>query len=439
MNTEKNRRDNRQQSNRQWYQILAAEAQKIVLPARPVFDKIVAAYLICWLQRRTNGLNAGGIEIEFREDQHPTPQTWERWRNELAYVLDVGTEKYQLKEKGSATQVLADREEAITAHPIMQRLVEITVENNETGYLKQYKHSVVWILREMYKLDKYSKREIVEHVGRMIHRRIKAQEIINDDRCGDRTEETFRACAELRDLIEEIGTGFEPFTLSRYALDLWIYGYSANKIREEVAYFLEAEQLGKEKAENCGSEFYACEHREFGWKRAVCVRTNDDNIGRWVLNNLPYDIVMIRRDKSDPRNRNVVVLTRGGKEKINLAPLADLLVWLEGHAQKDQVAGRWYYDERINALLNGTVGHGVPATFLTDACLIRLLEHFLFEFRRKSDDELMKLAKEIANTQPESRKVDLGKVVEFLRQAKPRRQEGRREHRSSDRKVANGN
>lgn len=364
--------------------VTARDAKKLVLPWQPVFDKIAAAFMVAAIQGVSDLAN---MIIELQENQHPAASTLRRWVAEMALVIDVGREKYQLNGKGSACSVLASREHV---EGLLAKLAHIADKNNKTGYLKGYNHSVVWILREMYKLG-YSKMDVVQAVGHAIRMWIQAQEPSVRKKNADRTKESFLSEAELAELRKEVGDDFRDFTLAQYALNIWLCGYSVTKIKERVEYFLEAERKARETEAGLEEVFEESRWLEFAENQGILLETDNERLGRWIIKNRNWKVVIIRH----PARKNVVILTRG---EIDLSLLATVLILLEGHAQKDQEHGRWYYDDRINAILNGTVGHHVPATQLTNDQLIELVDLLVLGFRRYQGQAINDLADRLIGT-----------------------------------------
>ncbi|OIO39752.1 MAG: hypothetical protein AUJ72_00090 [Candidatus Omnitrophica bacterium CG1_02_46_14] len=407
-----------------WHKVSARETKKIVLPKHPVFDKIVAAYIIAYLQGKPLGLSE--IELEFREDQHPTQQTWKCWADEETYVVDVGTEKYQLLGKGSATCAVASREGIFKNNRILAELAKITDKNNETGYLKGYRCSIVYILREMYKMS-YSRTDVVLAVADAIHAWVRAQEPKVRETLKSRTRENLESENAIRGLLDRSGRGFEDFTVSRYIRDMWLTGYSVVDIIQKASFFLDANKQAREENRGMADVWEKTAKYLFANGQAVSFRTGDERLARWVLSNAhnfktkqPFQLLLVRRQVSDPRDRNVTILTKSSD--INLKALAAFLYTLEFHAQKNQEHGRWFYDDRINAMLNGTVGHGVPATRLSDKQLQTLIEVLVFKTRQLSDslsveDQVDNLVDAVFNGGP--KKSTLGEFVDQLIEVQP--------------------
>jgi hypothetical protein len=84
--------------------------------------------------------------------------------------------------------------------------------------------------------------------------------------------------------------------------------------------------------------------------------------------------------------------------------LAGAMILLEGHAQRDQVRGRWYFDPRYNALLNGTLCHGVPATHLDDGNLTYLIELLVLDSERIGGEQVDQLVDRAVSILPGSRR-----------------------------------
>jgi len=352
-----------------------------VLPHRPVFDKIAALAIV--VAEKFGNITKQIIKefpLEFREDQHPSNATWQRWEREGKLVIDVGHQKYQLLEKGSASTVMVSTLDI--SSPVLLRLAEIADKNNRTGYLKESSHSVVWILREMYKLG-YQKLDVVRGVLDVISMWLLTEECLADESKQTRSGSSFFEEPALTDFIKALTKNkpreeayYADFTIGQYAINLWLVtDDTPEKIIEKCNFFLEAESRARAEEANLDKIFDATPKVKFADGRGVLLHTCNEMLGRWCLKHKNYSIVAVR---TRPNEGNVVILTRGSQNQINLRWLAGVLVLLEHHAQRDQRRGRWFYDERINALLNGTVGHHVPATKIGDDNLVGLISLLVF-------------------------------------------------------------
>lgn len=389
----------------------------IVGPREWVFDKLVASYL--WIMFHLGELNFENVEFVFRKNQHPAKKLWELWKNLVrCLILDLGMEKYQFLFAGSSTERVAEMIRA-KGEPggILDQLIQITVENNQTGYLKHGHHdSVVGLLRELYKLGKragYGRRDVAIAVLQLIHAWVRAKAMVGHHQ---RDEASLFVEPQLAELLKKTGKKFQDFTLSQYVLHLWVLGYEVEEIQSRLDYFYRGKELVAEIRRNLPKEFEAMDRdhkRVFAHGRAILLVTANRFLAGWVLNKARnrqgrlFDLVMVRRESDDKNNRNVVFLARtpGGNKKseLDLGYLGALLIILEGHSQRNLEWGRWYYDGRIEGLFNGTDLHGVPCTQLSDELLTLLVDILVFY---RQEFNLGRLMKDLRRCVPDGRHDD---------------------------------
>ena len=416
-------------NDRGWYPVTPKETKVLVLPARPTFDKIVAAWLVAFIRGLYLGIDQ--FEIELRQDQHPRDSTWERWGEVFAYVIDVGREKYQILKKESATAVVAEREglveinekgiikATLDEYRLIAKLVEITNHNNETGGLKQFGHSVVWILREAYKIGK-NRKNVVGRVFRVVSEWYRAQDKLerNQHINPDRTDEALLAEEGLQGVLNRSDRDFRDFTVARYIRDMWHNGRDIENIIARATWFLDVEKEARETNANLGPVFKAAPKREFAKGKGLVIVSGDERLGRWIFKNRQFQTLLIRTETASEKNRNMVILTSGSSKQMNLRYVAAILIYLEGHAQMDQSMGRWFYDERINALLNGTKGYGVPTTFICDNWFVDLFELMVYNVLSLTKKGLRMFADDLIKETAEARrgrKVDEKIVYQLLK------------------------
>lgn len=400
-------------SEAMWTPIRAKDAKRLVFPARPTFDKMVGGFLVATAMGKVFELPP----MEFRSEQHPSPLDWDRWEKGQAYVIDVGAQKYQLQEKGSAAEIIISREPELKKNDVLLKLVKMTVDNNQTGFLKGIPQSIVWILREMYQ-DGHPVREVVEAVMDVVHCwvRVHESEQLNQPLFSEaRTIDSLRECSELKDILQRCAskTLVDEFSVGQYVANMWCCGYSTDLIKLRANWFLDANRVAKLRKEGLGKVWDQADKRFFAFDgqsatRAVFIRTIEEGLAGWAIKNItragkPIQLVMVRRFRHDPRERNVAILTNATCRP-NLSALAEALILVEGHAQENK-SGAWYFDTRINALLNGTSGFGAPATFLSDELLINLVE--VLVYKRGDlflDDQVEALIGDLIEAQPEGRR-----------------------------------
>ncbi len=164
-----------------------------IIPLRPTMDKLIAL----WLALRAIGRKLSEVEVISYSSSDPRDQFLREKEAQGFYLVDVGRNKYQSRETGSAVETVT-RDFGIS-DPILLSLVAIANHNNATGYLKSYHPNVslkegevweyplesgsihgvhrvytsgfnwsaVWLLRDSYKVG-WDVDEVIVHVHRLL-------------------------------------------------------------------------------------------------------------------------------------------------------------------------------------------------------------------------------------------------------------------------------
>jgi len=470
----KDGKKNRKRKPNDWSDIPVADCEKIVLPKNPTLDKAIAALLAVLLKDGSNGLNS--MPLEFQEVVNASRQTQQRWTDEKALVFDLLEAKYQYKGEGqepfgSACEMLAHRERI--TDPVLLELVDKTVKQNGSGYLKQGAHRIAKLMRQAYDLPGFNSNEdVVKRVGRVVHTWIKSHgETFRDS---EYSLETFltnpypapnpkdpkyiwnlkllqqdqkcheESTAVIKKLLEDLRRNpgrnpfkdqalFEDFSLGQYAFHLWqkrrsMGSYSTSHIVREIEWWMEVEEAERQARASLPEEFERAPQTEFAQGRALLVRTNNRRVLGWTWRHVqsenwryqkgkkkgqgrPYQVIVIRADKRDPRHRKVGVFA--SDLNVDLRLLSAVLYTLEGHVHvKDSngyFSGHWYHQmgdgkkSQANFLMNGSPDRKTPATWIKDQLLMELIETLVLKTRTWNEDQCREVVRELAKTQPPNR------------------------------------
>ncbi len=393
-----------------WSPVSAMDAKFIVVPKWPTFDKMAAAWLVGEISEKVS------IPIVTRAGQRIADATWQNWSDSGAYVLDLACQKYQRQGDGSTTATVM-RVEGATGK-VYEKLVALTNKNNETGCLKNGPHPIAKIMREAYELPGTQEGWVISSVMDVINmwelaQTMKKRQGTIDDFIEDPgNQETIESLQKNADgkRAFDLNELFNEFSVGQYAYNLWVIGEDQRMIQTKVWVWLNLEMQIRQEWLKLPDLYELEVKREFAQGKAIMVRTNSRKLPTWMWHQAKaekgqrFQLIVTRRDKSDPRKRNAAILA-GGK-KLDLSGLANVLYLLEGHAHFD---GFWYHQfggqkSQANFLLNGTPERAVPATWLSDDQLVTLTESLVFKTKKLSQTQAEALADELIAGQPSNRK-----------------------------------
>lgn len=210
----------------------------VVVPARSPIDKLVA-------YKRVE-LDFGEryrLEVQFCDVNMPSPEHYEKWESLCSpgvkpYLIDVGNKKYH-KSAGSAAEVEKMASDTTTGRAYNQ-LVELVNKNNQTGFLKNARHSVAKILRDAYHVmnsGEVSQEVVFDHGMDVVNAwflngsKRKLEDLFTDPQ--------FSALRDLWNGFKVSEKEVLPFTLPMYFRQLFMSGRSSAEIMEKVGWWLD--------------------------------------------------------------------------------------------------------------------------------------------------------------------------------------------------------
>ncbi|MFA6525656.1 MAG: hypothetical protein WCT33_05325 [Patescibacteria group bacterium] len=348
----------------------------VVSPASPVFDKIVSLYLFCKLTAtRLEDLNL----ILWGEFQ-PEQSQLDEWKRDGMFLIDIGPYKYQVAGKKSATEIVAEALQ-VRSHRLLP-LVDLCNENNQTGGLKGLPYSLVWLLREMYKQG-YAPMTVISRIFRVIDAHVnsvgKELKVPVDRRHPD-----------VQTLVQNLGGHKSSWCMSGYIRNLMINGATDNEILREARWWREvfakckaANEQAKDKASDLLDRSDKFTFKSGGRdQRGVLIHTDDTRVPRALLNDGRVDLIIVAS-----RSKRVIILTSNRvSPKIKLDNLYSAIIANEGALRTDEATGNmdrnpsdiWFYDTRINAILNGSGGaKNTTPTKMSAASFITMVKDFV--------------------------------------------------------------
>jgi hypothetical protein len=338
--------------------------QKAVLPAKPLFDKIVA---LCVLIEAVTGKLEWdpAIAIEYwNSSDQPGRNNLERWEQEKVYVIDLGPNQYRQRNCGSATAVvIKDLGIDLEVRGDLKRVLELVDRNNKTGFLKAYgdKYNVPYLLRELYKPGSFTKMETtVQAAVHVIFTDLRYREM---RRTGSFPRHAGDGYVKTSLDIMKVKSAEDPFTMGRYLMQMYCLGDDLSQIQARIEFWATA----KKRADSADVNAYKtaqeiAEVKSVRNYKVAMIHTNDDRATRslFVGEHKPTFVVSRRLD-----NGAVTILTNrlchNPAFKTSMRRLSEKLQETEPQS--------WVFNEDMIALMNRG-----PATTRTVEEIVSLIE-----------------------------------------------------------------
>ena len=318
----------------------------VVLPAKPVFDKIVALYLYC----RFTGQNLEELDLILSGEFQPEQAQIDAWKSAGYFLIDIGEYKYQRMGRGSATEIVKEALD-VRSHRLIP-FVKLCNDNNHTGGLKGLPNSFVWILREMYKQN-YAPMTVISRIFKVIDAHCRAvgkeMKIPLDQRHPD-----------VQTLVQNLGGHKSSWCMAGYIRNLALLGATDPELLREARWWREVFRKCELANEKAKEKAYALLERSEKFtfqsngkdQRGVLIKTDDGRVSRALLNSGKVDLIIIRRSTK----LTTILTSNRVNPRINLENLFSAIIATEfGYRYDDRKPEDiWFYDPRINAILNGS-------------------------------------------------------------------------------------
>ena len=334
------------------------KAGGVIMLHEPQFEKIAARSIV----QRFLGY-ALPVVILWQRNDEPSEEIFRQWLEGNLIPIDIGQNKYHTRGTRSALESIIEDYE-IPLEPALKQLLEIVNKNNLTGYLKGFHGSIVWTLRELYKLG-CNQREVIGAVNDVVEAFLDAF-----DKPALPGEE-----AVLTGLVsgligkDFLKSNFAPFTIPRYMRDLWRLGVPVEEIVRRAKYFAEGWQSAQSMRARTQEQLLSGENYEVFYnfefptgQRGGLIKTDSPYLSRELVQQ--FDVAIIKNSHG-----NVRVQTRGGPQKVYLAALAREL--------EKQEPGRWFHDPRLPACFNGTRQYQVRPTSLNAEQFVEMIRRLV--------------------------------------------------------------
>ncbi|MCH7883130.1 hypothetical protein IIA95_01810 [Patescibacteria group bacterium] len=327
----------------------------VIMLSKPPIDKIAAKVFL----ERHQG--APLPVVNFWDNPRCSLEQMSHWDKKDICPIDLGDDKYHDKRNpaGSATEYIAGffgRELSSAEVKLIRMLADHNGHNDhgKGGYLKSFFMAIPWTLRELYELDGYDHREVIDRAGHVVD----AWLCVED---GDRGRDDGGMEKGFSDLLRLLKKcNFAPFTPERYLRDLWMLGCPAVEIRERVYWWIAAWKEVKAALKEAEEEFKHMPNQYFeaGGLQGIAIK----DAGKFVAKvaSRHCDILLT----VDPIG-HVAIMTK----KLDVSNLARRIEYLE--------PDRWHHEESQGFVINGGVIYsGVSPTELSIEELISFIQMY---------------------------------------------------------------
>lgn len=327
----------------------------VIMLSKPPFDKIAAKVFLERYQRSRIPV------VDFWNDPHCSPEQMAEWEEEDICPIDLGDDKYHdgRNRVGSATEYILGffgREPSSAEAKLIRMLADHNGHNDRRkgGYLKSFHMAIPWTLRELYELDGYDHREVIDRAGHVVDAWLR----VEDDKRGRDDGDMEK---EFRDLLQEMKKcNLAPFTPERYLRDLWLLGYPEAEIRERVCWWIEAWTRVKAALKEAEKEFEGMpkQHFEAGGLQGLAIKGAGKLLAKVASRHC--DILLTIAPTG-----HAAILTK----KLDVSAIAERIE----HSEPDW----WHYEESQGLVINGGVIYGgVPPTKLSIEKLISFIQMY---------------------------------------------------------------
>lgn len=313
------------------------EVEGIVMPPSPTFDKCAGLYFLLGILK----VDLDEVPIEFIGSSNPRDRDIRRLVKKGYYPLDVGENKYHSRRFRSGFETVCFDFDLDTSFDTpMVDLLHLVGKNNRTGNLKAHKFSLVWALREAYKVERDQKlviRKVMAFISAYL-RAHNGKKVRRWDDIGN-----FKSLDSVMESIDYGETGFHLFTLPWLVRTRFILGDKIGEIRDEANWWLRVFNATGRAEEQTELDFvtlqeWISEEFEVCGQKSVSVESDDQRVGRLCFRR-GFGVVIIKRTSG-----NVAVLSKKGM--FDMGEVAEVLDGREPEC--------WHFDSRIQACLNGT-------------------------------------------------------------------------------------
>jgi hypothetical protein len=350
----------------------------VVVPARSPIDKVVAAKRV-WLDHSDEFY----LTVKFCDVNQPTDEQMAAWRAECSpgvepYLVDVGDKKYH--NRGASAAAVEQQSSEARSGKIFNHLVDLVNLNNSNGILKNARHSVAKLIRDIYHVMAGGDRsqEVVFEHGMDV---VNAYFYPHDRRSWDTLSDP--QYADLMQLWEGFNvTEAEvvDFTLPLFFKHLFMSGRSNAEITEKVTWWIErADRVQKRRS--------AAKEKSY---RPQIFYVKGSPAGLMSIEDYFEAEAAPKKLFTDAHPRIALLIVRNERGQIHIKssfryPGLDLTV-LFNYLNR-QEPGKWYFEGRFGAgqmIMNGSSQFtGVTPTSIRSRELTELARNLVIIPERK--------------------------------------------------------
>lgn len=344
--------------------------KRAILPFDFTIDDVAALHVFL----KANGLkfNKDGIDFYTYEMNCETPE------NEV-YFIDCGPNDYKLRDCGSATEVICTDFD-VEPDGALAKLLDVLKRNNQTGFLRQHGLSISFVMRSLSQ-NKQTKIVVLEEALKVIeiYFEITKRGVFNLEeakRLIAGHEELSKLLDRMNKFLEKYYKGkkldFHIFTLPWYMAARRILSDDIDEIFNEVDFWLTMFMMIEDRREavrelikevrvylSPGNKIHFC-----------CIETDNPFVAEAIFK-YPIDLVIMKSSTG-----NVVILTSRAI-RFDMSVVARVL-----NERDKETCGMeiWYYNDRIEGVLNGSMRRPqLPTSLSLSEVTQVVLENFVIK------------------------------------------------------------
>ncbi|MEW6407583.1 MAG: hypothetical protein AB1465_02735 [Patescibacteria group bacterium] len=338
------------------------EKKVIILPSDFTIDDVAASH--CFLEVHKCKLD--DVEVRFY-----THEMLGQVFGDNVYLIDCGPNDYKERGSGCATGVVCS--DFRIADEALDKLIEVLTRNNQTGFLRQRNFALPFAIRSVQRSVQRTEKDpllILRNALEVIDVYLRLKRTKRFDAGEARAmileSKTLNAVdGEMQAFLAEYRGGkkmeYHVFTLPWYIAARMVLEDKVSDIRDSAKFwfrmFLAIEKARKEAIESLEGRKCFIEIEGSYW---FVAETDNPFITEYVFR---YCVVAIVRN---PVTGNVAIMTARRNRRFDMSQVGRVL------NQKEK--GIWYYNDRIQAVLNGSARRPQPATKLTIAEIFEIVK-----------------------------------------------------------------
>src|SRR3989344_5516568 len=336
----------------------------VVVPRMPRIEKYFAMAIL--LEQVTGALELPkDWEIVYWavNDDPPSAEA-AKWNERKLYPIGIGHKKYTVAGKGSDTYILVEDLKLNLNHmPEVAGLVNLSVRNNATGFLKEQADgfNIAFLLVEAWRacmgfhaamITEAALHSVFTHIRfrRMVERRLPYERWMQDLQKFPKLLELFLALPDLP-IVEPGGKPVrEHFTLREYLLQMFCLGDDPDMIKVRIEFWLRVYKRQKEMRGVWKAKGKEIEKTEFSVSghRAIHIIVDDDGVARAIFSRRGAPSIIL----CESRRGNYVIMT--SKVLWHNPQVVESLQKLTQVLQARAINAKWQKHPALQTIFNGS-------------------------------------------------------------------------------------